>query len=134
MTKKVATYYRTTEKSKTYEEQKEELEKLIKRQGWELVEEYKDLGVYSHDPKPALEELKKDIIRKKFDMLAVWSADRLGNNSCELIRLLTDAQHQNIGVHICKHDFDTSTPTGIAILQMMFIFLDFDREMFQCPD
>ena len=83
MAKRVALYLRVSTKGQSVENQRRELEAVAKRSGWRIVETYKDAGISGakgRDKRPGFDRLLKDATRRKFDMIAAWSVDRLGRS------------------------------------------------------
>ena len=92
MAKRVALYLRVSTKGQSVENQRRELEAVAKRSGWRIVETYKDAGISGakgRDKRPGFDRLLKDATRRKFDMIAAWSVDRLGRSLQHLVTSLT---------------------------------------------
>ena len=63
--------------------------------GWEIAGIYEDVGISGskgRDKRPGFDRLLKDATKRKFDMIAAWSVDRLGRSIQHLISFLTDLQ------------------------------------------
>ena len=91
MTKRVAFYLRASTGEQTTENQRRELEAVATRSGWEVVEVYEDAGISGakgREQRPAFDRLLKDATRRKFDMVAAWSVDRLGRSMPDLVGFL----------------------------------------------
>jgi DNA invertase Pin-like site-specific DNA recombinase len=61
-----------------------ELRAVAERMGWEIVRVYSDAGISGakgRDQRPAFDTLCKDAARRQFDVVMVWSVDRLGPTS-----------------------------------------------------
>ena len=133
MTKKVVIYGRTsTTKNQSVDHQLRELREISKRNNWEIVEEYLDKGIsgsLGRDGRPSFDRLLKDVNRKKFDGILVWSIDRLGRSLQDLVSFLNDVQSKNIDLYIHQQGLDTSTPTGKMMFQMCGVFAEFERSM-----
>ena len=76
-----------------------------------------------------LDRLLKDVNRKKFDVILVWSVDRLGRSLQDLVSFLNDIQSKNIDLYIHQQGLDTSTPTGKMMFQMCGVFAEFERNI-----
>src|SRR6266566_492000 len=79
---RVAIYARvsTTDKGQDTENQLAELRRFAASQGWEIVEPvYEDhvTGTKGRDKRPAFDRMLNDAAKRRFDILLVWSADRL---------------------------------------------------------
>ena len=71
----------------------------------------------------------KAAVRREFDMIAVWSSDRLGRSMSHLIEVLETIKGTGVGLYIHTQALDTTTPAGRAMFQMLGVFAEFEREM-----
>jgi DNA invertase Pin-like site-specific DNA recombinase len=71
----------------------------------------------------------KGAVRRDFDIIAVWSSDRLGRSLPHLIEVLQTIRDTNVGLFIHSQALDTTTPAGRALFQMLGVFSEFEREM-----
>jgi len=71
----------------------------------------------------------KDAVRREFDILAVWSSDRLGRSLKNLIDVLETIRATGCGLYIHTQAVDTTTPAGRALFGMLAIFAEFEHEM-----
>ena len=57
----------------------DELERLAGSQGWEITARYQDRvsGAKGRDKRPDFDRMLNDASKRRFDILLVWSADRL---------------------------------------------------------
>ncbi len=132
--KKVALYLRVSTLDQTTENQRRDLMAVAERADWTIVDIYEDLGISGakgRDKRPAFDRLLKDATRRRFELIAVWSVDRLGRNLQDLLHFLTEIHSYSIDVYLYQQGLDTSTPTGRAMFQMMGIFAEFERTMIQ---
>ena len=93
MVKRVGIYLRvSTKNGQTVENQRQALVEVIgRRPGWTLVEEYADEGISGakgRDQRPEFDRLLKDIVRRRIDIVAAWSVDRLGRSLQDLVGFL----------------------------------------------
>jgi DNA invertase Pin-like site-specific DNA recombinase len=80
---KVAIYARVSTFDQTCEKQKRELGQWAARAGHEVVKIYEDAGISGtkgRDKRQGFDALLKGAVRREFDMIAVWSSDRLGRS------------------------------------------------------
>ena len=89
MAKRVALYLRvSTGDGQTIENQRQSLEEMAARAGWQVVEVYADEGISGtkgRERRPAFDRMLKAALRRKFDMIAAWSVDRLGRSLHDLV-------------------------------------------------
>ena len=130
--RRVAFYLRVSTDAQTVENQRLELERVAKNAGWEIVEVYQDEGISGskgRDQRPAFDRLLKDTNRRRFDLIAAWSVDRLGRSLQNLVGFLEDVHHLGIDLYLHQQGLDTTTPAGKAMFQMMGVFSEFERAM-----
>ncbi len=127
--RRVALYARVSTRGQTVENQLMELRAWAERAGHEIVGTYKDEGVSGtkgRDERPALDAALKDATRRRFDLLAVWSVDRLGRSLPDLIDAMKELHGAGVDLFIHQQALDTTTPTGKAMFGMLGIFGEFE--------
>ena len=68
-------------------------------------------------------------MRWEFDLVAVWSVDRLGRSLQDLLSFLIEVHSSGVDLYLHQQSLDTTTPSGRAIFQMMGVFAEFERSM-----
>jgi DNA invertase Pin-like site-specific DNA recombinase len=132
--KKAAFYFRVSTLDQTTENQRRDLLAVAERAGWIIAEIYEDAGISGakgRDKRPAFNQLLKDASRRRFDLVATWSVDRLGRNLQDLLHFLEDIHGYGIDLYLHQQGLDTSTPAGRAMFQMLGVFAEFERSMIQ---
>lgn len=130
--KRVALYIRVSTYEQTTTNQSADLAAWAKRAGHEVVTIYEDKGISGakgRDKRPAFDAMLKAAMRREFDMLAVWSSDRLGRSMPDLIDVLQTIRATGLSLYIHTQALDTSTPAGRALFQMLGVFAELEREM-----
>ena len=97
--KKVALYARVSTDKQSCENQLIELRATASRMGYEVVQEFVDNGISGakgRQDRPALHAMMKMATQRRFDMVMVWSIDRLGRSLQHLIELLNELHSMNI--------------------------------------
>lgn len=129
---KAALYIRvsTQEQVENYsiESQRERLEAYCKSKGWTVYETYIDGGYSgSNIDRPALKQLLDDL--DNIDVVVVYRLDRLSRSQRDTLTLIED--------HFLKKDvdfvsitetLDTSTPFGKAMIGILSVFAQLERE------
>jgi hypothetical protein len=67
--------------------------------------------------------------RRRFDIVAAWSVDRLGRSLQHLVAFLEDIHGLGIDLYLHQQGIDTTTPAGRAMFQMLGVFSEFERAM-----
>jgi DNA invertase Pin-like site-specific DNA recombinase len=128
--KRVAIYVRVSTGSQTTENQERELRAVAENGRWEIVNVYRDAGISGtkgREKRPAFDALCKDAARRRFDMVAAWSVDRLSRSLHDLTGFLKDLHAMRIDLYLHQQGLDTSTPTGKAMFQMVGVFAELER-------
>jgi DNA invertase Pin-like site-specific DNA recombinase len=133
VTKRVAFYVRvSTADGQTTENQLRQLQEVAARSEWTVVSIFSDDGVSGskgRDQRPGLDALMKGVVRRKFDLVAAWSVDRLGRSLPDLVSLLGDLQAHGVDLFLHQQALDTSSPSGRMLFQMLAVFAEFERAM-----
>ncbi|WP_164682141.1 recombinase family protein [Streptococcus hyointestinalis] len=134
-TNKVAIYVRVSttnqaEEGYSIEEQKDKLTSYCKIKDWTVYDVYVDGGFSgSNTERPALEQLIKDAKRKSFDTVLVYKLDRLSRSQKDTLYLIEDIFIKNdIAFLSLQENFDTSTPFGKAMIGLLSVFAQLERE------
>jgi DNA invertase Pin-like site-specific DNA recombinase len=80
-------------------------------------------------PPFAPDRLCKGIARRDFDLVVVWSVDRLGRSVQDLVGFLGEMNAKGVDLYLHQQGLDTSTPAGRAMFQMLGVFAEFERAM-----
>jgi DNA invertase Pin-like site-specific DNA recombinase len=130
--RRAALYLRVSTDGQTTENQRLELTTVAERAGWLIVEIYEDAGISGakgRDKRPAFDRLLKDAARRRFDLVAAWSVDRLGRSLQDLVHFLDDIHGYGIDLYLHQQGIDTTSPAGKAMFQMLGVFSEFERAM-----
>lgn len=134
-TNKVAIYVRVSttnqaEEGYSIEEQKDKLSSYCNIKDWSIYNIYTDGGFSgSNTERPALEKLIKDAKKKKFDTVLVYKLDRLSRSQKDTLYLIEDIfLENNIDFVSLLENFDTSTPFGKAMVGILSVFAQLERE------
>lgn len=130
---RVAIYARvSTTNHQSPELQTRELREYAELRGWQVIEEYVDLGVSgSKESRPALNKLMADAHRRAFDIVLVWKLDRFGRSLKHLVTAIADFEALGI-VFVSLHDnLDLSTPSGRLMMQIVAAMSEFERALIQ---
>lgn len=128
--KRAAFYLRVSTTDQHPQNQTEDLEQLAAQRGWEVVQQYCDHG-YSgaRARRPALDQLLADARRGRFDIVAVWSCDRLARSVRHFIDVLDTFAHLNVEFVSYREQLDTSGPLGRAFVVIISVLAELERSL-----
>lgn len=132
---KVAIYVRvsTTEQAEegySVDEQIDKLKKYCEIKDWAIYDTYVDPGFSgSNIKRPAMQRLIADVKRKRFDAVVVYKLDRLSRSQKDTLYLIEDVfAKYNVSFVSLNENFDTSTPFGKAMIGILSVFAQLERE------
>jgi len=133
MTMKVAIYTRVSTKEQAEEgfsldAQRDELTKFCLDKGYEVVGVYSDEGISGKNKKrPALQRLLKDSASNKFNLVLVLKYSRIARNLIDTLTIVQELKKNDVSFKCLDIDFDTTTPAGIMLMQMMGSIAEYER-------
>ncbi len=130
--KRVALYLRVSTDGQTTDNQRQALMAVGERRGWNVVKVYEDAGISGakgRDKRPGFDEAMKDAVRRRFDVLAIWSIDRLGRSTATVATALAELDAAGVAIYADREGMDATTPHGRAMLQMAAVFAELERGM-----
>jgi DNA invertase Pin-like site-specific DNA recombinase len=130
---RAALYLRvSTTDTQTTENQRMALAKVAQHRGWEIVQTYEDAGISGakgRDKRPAFDRMLKDAVRGRFDVLMVWSIDRLGRSVLHVANAMAEMNAAGVSLYSDQQAIDSTSPFGKAMMQMASVFGELEREM-----
>lgn len=111
-------------------EQLERLKKYCEAMDWMIVETFIDPG-YSGGSldRPALKDMIKFIKAENVDKVVVYKLDRLSRSQKDTLYLIEDVfLNNNTDFVSMNENFDTSTPFGRAMIGILAVFAQLERE------
>ena len=128
---RVVKYQRVSTESQDVENQTKSIDRQIELLGWTCVGEYKEVvsGVKSRDTRPQLRKLLRDSRLRQFDRVIVYSLDRLGRSTVDVINTIHELEEVNVNIFVVKESIDTSTSQGKIFSQFISIFSQMEKDM-----
>ena len=131
----VACYARVSSKEQaennhSIDEQVDRMQKYCDALGWKARKNYIDGGFTgANTNRPALKSLIEDIKQGKVDKVLVYKLDRLSRSQKDTLRLIEDVFLANGTDFVSiSENFDTSTPLGRAMIGILAVFAQLERE------
>jgi site-specific DNA recombinase len=129
---RVATYTRisTDEEHQPFslDAQADRLNSYVRSQdGWEVVRRFTDQMSGSTVARPQLQRALADARLGRFDLLLVYRVDRLSRSVRGLAQVLEELDEASIVFRSATEPFDTGSPAGRMMVQMLGVFAEFER-------
>lgn len=132
---RVGIYVRVSSKEQAEEgysigEQTERLENYCKARDWRIFKVYTDPGFSGAKMnRPALRQLIHDVEHNQIDVVLVYKLDRLSRSQKDTLYLIEDVFNKNqVGFVSMQENFDTSTAFGRAMIGILSVFAQLERE------
>ncbi len=92
---------------------------------------YADEGISGKDMihRPAVTQMLDDATQKKFDIILVWALSRFTRSVADLYNTWELLCKHNIALVSCTEGFETGTPTGRAMMGMLGVYAQMEREI-----
>ena len=93
--------------------------------GWDAHQPGRKAGISA----PAFDTMLKDAVRRRFDVLMVWSIDRLGRSVLHVANALAELDAAGVALYSDQQAIDSTTPMGRAMIQMASVFGEQERQI-----
>lgn len=110
--------------------QTERLQAYCKAKGWGVFHTYTDAGFSgSNMERPSLSQLLEDVEAGRVDCVLVYKLDRLSRSQKDTLHMIEDIFLANGCDFVSmSENFDTSTPLGRAMIGVLSVFAQLERE------
>ena len=131
---RIALYVRVSSKEQvdgySIGEQIDRLKKYCEAMGWTIYKIYTDPG-YSggNTERPGLQDMMRDVVAGRIDKVVVYKLDRLSRSQLDTLYLIEKVfLAHNTDFVSMSENFDTSTPFGRAMIGILAVFAQLERE------
>ena len=110
----------------------QEVEFRTRRENWDVgsLEFYIDAGKSAKDQnRPQLQRLKRDIAAGNVDVVICFKLDRITRSLKDFVDLWALFAEHSVDVISLREKFDSSSPAGMAMLQIIMVFAQLERSM-----
>jgi site-specific DNA recombinase len=130
---RVGTYTRrsTDEDNQPYsiDVQNDSLDSYVNSQpGWRIVKKFTDDASGATSDRDGLQKALKAARAGLIDVLLVYRVDRFSRNLRDMVTLLDELDMVSVVFRSATEPFDTSTPMGRMLVQMLGMFAQFERD------
>lgn len=114
----------------TLEAQDTRLEAYVQSQpGWKIVKKFSDDASGKNTDRPGLKKAMQWARSNMIDVLLVYRVDRFSRNLRDTVTLLDELESVGVAFRSATEPFDTSTPVGRMMLQLLSMFAQFERDL-----
>ncbi len=135
ITKNYAIYARVStqeqaEEGFSIESQIKTLTDHVVKMGACVYDVYIDSGISgkSMDNRPELKRMLSDAEQSRFQEVLVWKINRLSRSTVELLKIVKELEKKGVEFKSYTENFDTTTPTGKLIFNVIASIGEFERE------
>ncbi len=127
---RVALYARVSTTDQHPEVQLDALRAYAEARNLDVAEMYTDVGVSgARSKRPALDRLRADAMRRRFDIVAVVKLDRLARSVHHLTTLGKEFEALGVDLVVLDQQLDTSTPSGKLLFHVLGSIAEFERDL-----
>ena len=111
------------------ESQLYDLRQMAAQRGYQIVKEYTDKISGAKARRPGLDQLMQDAHRGGFDVLLVWSCDRIARSTRHLLEVLDELNRLGVEFASFRESLDTGGPLGRAITIIIGAIAELERNL-----
>ena len=129
--KKAALYVRVSTDLQTVANQIDRLRTVAEFRGWKIVATYRDEGISGakgRRDRPGFDAMLTAAKRHSFDVLMVWSLDRLGRSTIELLKTSEALRQAGRDLYLDREQIDTGTDYGQAYFAILAALAELERK------
>jgi DNA invertase Pin-like site-specific DNA recombinase len=127
---RAAIYCRVSTLDQHPETQLLDLRQLASQRGFEVVKIYTDHGISgTRARRPGLDQMLDDARRARFDVLLVWSCDRIARSTRHLLEVLDELTRLKIQFVSFREALDTSGALGRAVTVIIGAIAELERSL-----
>lgn len=127
---RAAIYCRVSTLDQHPETQLLDLQQLASQRGFEVVKTYVDHGVSgTRVRRPGLDEMLTDARRGRFEVLLIWSCDRIARSTRHLLEVLDELTRLQIQFVSFREALDTSGALGRAVTVIIGAIAELERSL-----
>ncbi len=126
---RVALYARvSTKEQNTLPMQMKAVKTLARQRNWQVTMTVSETAS-GRATRPERETIMNAARRRKIDVVVVWKVDRWGRNLSDLISTLEELSLLGVSLVSVTESFDMTSPAGKAMVSMLSVFSNFERDM-----
>jgi DNA invertase Pin-like site-specific DNA recombinase len=102
---------------------------MAAQRGHEIAKEYTDRLSGVKARRPGLDEMMRDARRGRFDVVLVWTSDRIARSVKHFLEILDELSRLNIEFVSFREQIDTGGPLGRAVVTIIGVVAELERNL-----
>jgi DNA invertase Pin-like site-specific DNA recombinase len=127
--KRAILYVKVSTVDQHLETQLHDLRQMASQRGLEIVHEYTDRLSGAKARRPGLHRMMTDARRGEFDVVLVWTCDRIARSTRHFLEVLDELHRLNAAFVSFREALDTSGPLGRAIVVISGVVAELERNL-----
>ena len=127
--KRVAIYYRVSTTDQDPQMQIDELREYAKSRRFKVVGEFLDEASGRNNSRVQLEEMLKQVRKRKVDVVLVWKYDRFARSTQHLVNTLEEFKSLGVDFISYTQQIDTTTSMGKFFFTIMAGIAEFESDI-----
>jgi DNA invertase Pin-like site-specific DNA recombinase len=127
--KRVAFYVRVSTPDQNPEMQVLDLRRVAQQRGFSEVAIYRDQISGTKAKRPGLDQMLRDARQARFDVLLVWSFDRVARSVKHFLEVLDELNHLNVEFVSFREQIDTGGALGRATTVIIGAIAELERSL-----
>ena len=127
--KRAAVYLRISTLDQHLETQLHDLKALAESRGFQVIQVYEDRSSGARASRPGLDRLMSDARQGKFQVLVVWSCDRLARSVRHFLETLDELNRLGVEFLSFREQLDTGGPLGRAVVIIVGAIAELERSL-----
>lgn len=118
----------STKEQNTLPMQMKSIKSLARQRNWSVTIAVSEIAS-GRAFRPEREAIMSAARSHKIDVVVVWKVDRWGRNLSDLISTLEELSSLGVSLVSTTESFDMTSPAGKAMVSMLSVFSNFERDM-----
>jgi DNA invertase Pin-like site-specific DNA recombinase len=127
--RRAALYLRVSTLDQHPETQLHDLQQLAAQRGLHVAATYTDRVSGARARRPGLDQMMAEVRRGRFDVVLVWSCDRLARSVRHFLEVLDELSRLNIEFASFREQLDTGGPLGRAVVVIIGAVAELERSL-----
>lgn len=116
--------------NQTPESQLVHIREFCSQRGYELIEEYVDVGISgAQERRPALDKMMADAKRGRYSVVICAALDRISRSTKHFLGCFEELRQHNVAIISLRENLDFTTPTGVMVASVLAAVATLERSI-----